>query len=275
MLYLQIWQAVVVSLCILFLTSTILDVIFSKKYKDGGFVDILKKLTRTGSFLGTPVTVLAAIGTPRPLRQCLESSPILYYPTMFFPEASVLRSHWKDIRAEAYAAEDAWRSINQDQFFTNAEPGWKRFYIKWYGPIDPKARQLCPRTSALIESMTNVHLAMFSILEPGVRIPPHYGPARFCLRYHLALEVPKETGCKIRVRDTEYEWKEGEDVMFDDTFLHSVENLTSQRRIVLFLDVERPQRSSIFTAINRFFIHTLGAATTRTNDKQEVAVSRT
>ena len=257
------------SLCLLFLTSTILDVIVSQKHKDGSFLDVFKRLTRTGSFLGTPVTVLAAIGTPRPLRECLQSSPILYYPTMFFPESSVLRSQWKAIRDEAYAAEAEWKSINQDQFFTNAEPGWKRFYIKWYGPIDPKARRLCPLTCALIESLPNVHLAMFSILEPGVRILPHHGPARFCLRYHLALKVPKETGCKIRVRCTDYEWKEGEDVMFDDTFLHDVENLTSQRRIVLFLDVERPQRSAVFTAINRFFIHTLGAATTRTNEKQE------
>ena len=35
---------------------------------------------------------------------------------------------------------------------------------------------------------------MFSILAPGKRIPPHDGPYKGVLRYHLGLDGPGRTG---------------------------------------------------------------------------------
>ena len=37
------------------------------------------------------------------------------------------------------------------------------------------------------------------------------------------------------------EWKEGEGVLFDDTYVHEVWNKTDERRVVLFLDIYRDE----------------------------------
>jgi aspartyl/asparaginyl beta-hydroxylase (cupin superfamily) len=54
-------------------------------------------------------------------------------------------------------------------------------------------------------------------------ITPHTGPANFVLRYHLGLVIPEDRdNCWIKLDDEKYSWKEGEDLLFDDTFTHEV-----------------------------------------------------
>jgi beta-hydroxylase len=106
---------------------------------------------------------------------------------------------------------------------------------------------------------------MFSILMPGSKIPPHFGPTRMCLRYHLGLKVP-EKDCFIKVGHEIYNWKNGEDIMFDDTIIHSVENNSNEPRIILFLDIERPQ---VFKPLVKNMIKYLGPLTTRANEALE------
>uniref|UniRef100_UPI00227FF9D8 aspartyl/asparaginyl beta-hydroxylase domain-containing protein n=1 Tax=Escherichia coli TaxID=562 RepID=UPI00227FF9D8 len=49
----------------------------------------------------------------------------------------------------------------------------------------------------------------------------------------------------------EYYWRDGEAVVFDETFIHYAENKTDQNRIILFADVERPMRYRWARAFNR------------------------
>lgn len=100
--------------------------------------------------------------------------------------------------------------------------------------------KLCPKTAALLKKVPNLQTAMFSVLQPHSHIPKHKGPLKAVLRYHLGLIVPKNTeNCFITVDSQQYHWKEGEGVLFDDTFDHFVVNNTPEVRVVLFLDVIR------------------------------------
>ena len=110
---------------------------------------------------------------------------------------------------------------------------------------------------------------MFSILLPGSKIPPHFGPARMCLRYHMGIDTPNDPNCYIKIGNTKYSWEDGKDVMFDDTFLHEVVNNTDKIRIILFLDVERPQFHKIFETFNKKMISIAGPITTRSNETKE------
>lgn len=154
-----------------------------------------------------------------------------------FPGAARLREHHKVIREEALAA----RTAKLDSVFFNkiTDEKWSGLVLKWYGPLTEESSQ-CPQTSALIESLPQVKLAMFSVLKPGAVFTPHTGPSRACLRYHLAVDAPGTADCAITVDGEPFVWNTGEDVMFDDTFVHSVRNDTDKTRIVLFLDVVRP-----------------------------------
>jgi beta-hydroxylase len=82
---------------------------------------------------------------------------------------------------------------------------------------------------------------MFSILSPGKHIPPHGGPYKGVLRYHLGLIVPGVPGsCRIRVGNDVRPWAEGKSLVFDDTFEHEAWNDSDGTRVVLFVDFKRP-----------------------------------
>lgn len=225
-----------------------------------------------GRFLMAPMNAMVLLATPRAVR----AKPFVPINNHTFHNVHQIRNAFCMLRSEALAALPAAQPIQNDQFFTTiADKGWKRFYLKWYtASCDPLAQKLCPQTCALLQKMPNVKLAMFSILEPGSRIVTHSGLFRGCYRYHMGIETPQDDGCYINVGGEQYSWRDGQDVLFDDTFMHFVENNTQKRRIVLFLDVERPLNSPVARALNAAFIKHAAPLSTRANDKQEAQSMR-
>ena len=48
----------------------------------------------------------------------------------------------------------------------------------------------------------------------------------------------------------EVEWKDGEGILFDESYKHFVKNETNYNRIILFIDVKRPLHTGFMTLIN-------------------------
>jgi beta-hydroxylase len=137
-------------------------------------------------------------------------------------------------------------------FYSFYKTGWKRFYLKWYEDFLPSARTLCPRTVELLNSIPTIHGAMFALLPPGAKLGAHRDPFAGSLRYHLGLVTPNSDKCHIFVDGVECVWRDGEDLVFDETFIHRAENMTDQTRIILFCDVERPMKFKFMTRLNRW-----------------------
>jgi beta-hydroxylase len=110
---------------------------------------------------------------------------------------------------------------------------------------------------ALLSTIPSVKAAMFTILEPGAHLNPHRDPFGGSLRYHLGLVTPNSDDCFIVVDGERYSWRDGEAVMFDETFIHTADNKTPITRIILFCDVERPLTSKLMTRVNRYVIENL------------------
>ena len=182
-----------------------------------------------------------------------------YHDVSRFPELAPLSEQWTTLREEALRLFDEGRIrgalANNDVGFNSFfKRGWKRFYLKWYGDPLASAQALCPKTVALLSTIPSVKAAMFTILEPGAHLNPHRDPFGGSLRYHLGLVTPNSDACFIVVDGERYSWRDGEAVMFDETFIHWAENKTPTTRIILFCDVERPLRSKVMTRINRYVI---------------------
>lgn len=197
-----------------------------------------------------------------------------YLDLAAFPELELLRGNWQAIRDEAralYAAGHIRASDGHDDVYGNSlfKKGWKRFYLKWYGDPLASARRLCPTTVAMLDQLPTVHAAMFSLVGPHSRLGKHRDPLGASLRYHLGLVTPNSDACRILVDGQPYGWRDGEGVLFDETYLHWVENDTDQTRIVLFCDVERPLRWRWATAINRWVIRHVGPSTAARNEPDE------
>src|SRR5215470_8001435 len=195
-----------------------------------------------------------------------------------FPDAVKLRENWEVIRDEAVAlfegghirAASKYNDLGFNSFFRS---GWRRFYLKWYDEFLPSARELCPRTVELLKSCPTVHAAIFALLEPGGRLVTHRDPFAGALRFHLGLSTPNSPDCYIVVDGQPYYWRDGEGVIFDETYIHTAENKTAQPRVILFADVERPLRSRMMAAINRYVIRHIVKATASQNlDHEPVGV---
>jgi beta-hydroxylase len=187
-----------------------------------------------------------------------------------FATLDPLRDGWQGIRDEALHLFDegyirAAEKHNDASFGSFFKEGWKRFYLKWYGEPLPSAHALCPNTVALLETIPSVRAAMFALLPPGGKLNPHRDPFAGSLRYHLGLITPNSDECRIFVDGEQYAWRDGEDVVFDETLVHWAENRTDQTRVILFCDIERPLRTPMLRAINRVVSRVLGRATAAQN----------
>jgi beta-hydroxylase len=191
-----------------------------------------------------------------------------------FPELDVLQAHWRELGAEALGLDDAghiraasgYNDIGFNSFFRT---GWARFYVKWYGEDLPSARALCPRTVELLAGIGSVKAAMFASLPPGGRLVRHRDPYAGSLRYHLGLATPNSPDCYLEVDGERYHWRDGETIVFDETFIHHAENKTDQRRVILFCDIERPLRWRPVIALNRWFARVVMTASETQNVEGE------
>lgn len=187
-----------------------------------------------------------------------------------FPELSVLVDAWETIRDEGLALYEAGHvrvaeRHNDLAFNSFYKRDWRRFYLKWYGRPLPSAERLCPRTVALLRRTPSVHAAMFTVLAPRSHLVRHRDPFAGSVRFHLGLRTPNADACRIFIDGEPYAWRDGEAVVFDETYIHRAENRTDVPRLILFCDVERPLRGRLATAINRFAIHNVMGLTATAN----------
>jgi beta-hydroxylase len=188
-----------------------------------------------------------------------------------FKDLAPLQQNWQVIRDEAQnlirlqkiKASEKNDDAGFNSFF---KAGWKRFYLKWYDASHPSAEQLCPQTYALLKAIPSVKAAMFAELPPGGKLNPHRDPFAGSLRYHLGLATPNDDRCFIDVDGERHSWRDGEGVMFDETYIHWAINGSESDRIILFCDVERPMRFRWAQAVNRFLGKTMMTAAASPNE---------
>jgi beta-hydroxylase len=166
-----------------------------------------------------------------------------------FPWIAELEQGFDVIRAEldavlAYHDElPNFQDISIDQRELTDDDKWKTFFFFGYGFKSENNCARCPETTKRLEQVPGLTTAFFSILSPHKKIPPHRGPWRGVIRYHLALKIPEPAqDCGISVGGEVAHWVEGKSLVFDDGYEHSAWNDTDGVRVVLFMDVLRPLR---------------------------------
>jgi beta-hydroxylase len=194
-----------------------------------------------------------------------------YLPVSEFKGLELLIDNWKVIRDEALALEKMDKikpsEKNDDAGFNSFfKKGWKRFYLKWYDAKHPSAAALCPQTVALLAQVPEVKAGMFAELPPGAKLNDHRDPYAGSLRFHMGLTTPNDDRCFICVNNQRYSWRDGEGVIFDETYLHWAINETDQTRIILMCDIERPMKYRWATAINQWFAKVVLTAASSPNE---------
>ena len=152
---------------------------------------------------------------------------------------------------------DQWAELNRS-------PRWSGYHLLENGQRVEAHCRRCPRTMEAVALLPQPTVqrrspaAMFSVLQPRTRIPPHHGVSNTRLVLHLPLVVPP--GCGFRVGNETREWKVGEAWVFDDTIEHEAWNDSDQLRTILICDIwnprlaeeERAMVAAVMTAMDDF-----------------------
>lgn len=185
-----------------------------------------------------------------------------YHDPMLQPWAAALRDGWTVIRDEAAEL------LREDRDFVsflglapgqkapayvggdNEQAAWDAFFFWRHGRRFDASHARCPKTSALLGSVDLCHVARqapevcFSLLRPRSTIMPHHGVTNTRLVFHLPLIVPE--GCALNVVDKgEHAWREGEPMMFDDTYRHEAWNHSDRPRLILLMDCWNPHLAPV------------------------------
>lgn len=110
---------------------------------------------------------------------------------------------------------------------------------------------------------------MFATLPDGSRLPRHRDPYAGSLRFHLGLATPNDDRCFIEVDGQRYSWRDGEGVLFDETYIHYAENTSGENRLILFCDIERPMRYRWAQKVNHWLGRYLMSAASAPNDASD------
>lgn len=186
---------------------------------------------------------------------------IEFYEREMFPWMEAFEAATDDIRNELIAVlrEDAgeltpyvdypdsrpldqWRELNHSM-------RWGAYHLLAYGEPVAKNCARVPKTMEAIGLLPQPTVprrspaAMFSVLQPRTRIPPHTGVSNTRLVLHLPLIVPE--GCGFRVGGETRAWKEGVAWAFDDTIEHEAWNDSDERRVILICDIWSPFLSEL------------------------------
>ena len=182
-------------------------------------------LTRPG--LAARLLMRLVVGCERLNLRCAKLGSPYVYDNADFPWVAPIEREWGKIRAEldrVMLRHDDLpnvQDITTDARAITQDSQWKIFLFVGYGVRSQPSIMLCPETWRLMRTIPGLRTAMFSVLEPGKRLPPHRGPYNGVLRLHLGLIVP-EPGERqaIRIGPELRTWHEGKVLIFDDAYEH-------------------------------------------------------
>lgn len=178
-------------------------------------------------------------------------TPSVLDTSEYFPGAQAFVDNWQILREEALTLTSELDNVprfhelmpEQYKLSAHGEKEWRMFVLRAYGLDIKENMNKCPKLTELVSNDSSIKSASLSFLAPGKQVPTHTGPFRGITRFYMGLEVPVDDsgqpGVILEIDNKRYRLGNGEAMLWDDTYPHSVENTTDQWRIALLLDVYR------------------------------------
>ena len=105
--------------------------------------------------------------------------------------------------------------------------GWRLYNIFLLDEFNSSAIKMFPTLVSLIKETPEIKACVISILDEKTEIPEHVGYYKGVMSYMLSLKIPKDReNVYLCVNGHQYNWKEGGGILWDDTFSHSVINIS-------------------------------------------------
>jgi aspartyl/asparaginyl beta-hydroxylase (cupin superfamily) len=127
-------------------------------------------------------------------------------------------------------------------FYKNQQQ-WKSFGLyAWGMSLSDERCRKCKTTVDILRQIPGVVTIMVGVMEPFSKIEGHHGDTDAIYRCHLPLIVPAglpDVG--FQVEEEKRSWVEGKFMIFNDAKFHQAWNNSPHRRVVLIVDVMKPE----------------------------------
>lgn len=163
-----------------------------------------------------------------------------------------LEGHASEIRDEVLSAHRAGKLAGAYEYDSvgdlTSRGHWGEVNILRQGVPQARIVDLLPVTSRVVlsiqDAVTMVHGgSKVSVIDGGSLVRPHTGCCNSRLRVHMGISIPDD--CGMIVDGEARTWVEGRCTVFDDSFVHSVWQNSTQARIILIVDVWHPQLDEV------------------------------
>ena len=158
-----------------------------------------------------------------------------------YPFLSSLKDNRKSIREETIqVAKEKWKMWPEKHLY-HQEKEWSIFPFFGFDVWVDENCAKCPRICRILKQIPGLKTAILSKLSPGTILTPHHGwkdLSNYVLRCHYG--IVSNNDCFIVVENEKQKIVENEIVVFDDSKEHYAINNGNNDRIVLLLDIERP-----------------------------------
>ncbi|MEM7430782.1 MAG: aspartyl/asparaginyl beta-hydroxylase domain-containing protein [Pseudomonadota bacterium] len=141
------------------------------------------------------------------------------------------------VEAHMAALGDEWQPLANSM-------NWGSLHLYKRGKENPALTALFPETLQILEQLPLVRTptgpseVLFSVLEAGQRIPPHYGVSNTDVTVHLPIVTVDDAA--IKVREESFPWQDGTAFAFDDAYLHESWNHSDEPRVNLLFEAWHP-----------------------------------
>ena len=199
----------------------------------------------------------------------LDTPPILD-KQRYFPEYALFEQHWEEIRAECLQLMQEMERVpefhqlmkQQTDLSQYGNKYWRMCVLRAYGADNAANQARCPAIAALLKDRPQILSATLSFLEGKKRIPPHRGPFRGIVRFHLGVVIPKHadgsSASGLMIDGKTLDLEEGGTLLWDDTYEHAAWNDADGIRAALLLDVARPAMPRGLAAFNWLVLKAIG-----------------
>jgi tetratricopeptide (TPR) repeat protein len=177
-----------------------------------------------------------------------------YLDKELIPQIEGLEASANEIRAELLALLPS--AAGRERVFHTGEleqanlrgleepPSWNGYYFFRHGERRADNCAACPNTAAALDALPLARVpghgpeVLYSVFSPGTHLLPHCGVTNTRVVGHLPLLIPED--CELRVGGEDHHWREGEVVVFDDTYDHEAWNRSDRTRVVMIFDLWNP-----------------------------------
>jgi hypothetical protein len=157
-----------------------------------------------------------------------------------YPFLSNFNEHFSEIRKEIENC--VWFQWPEKYLWNKKGDDWKVYPFYGFETWNKNIEKF-PILCQLLKEVPGLKTAILSRLGPNTHLKPHQGwadLANHVLRCQLGIYIPTDAKSGVTVEGEFKQVKENEWIVFDDSKMHTGLNEGTTDRIVLLLDIERP-----------------------------------